>query len=141
MEIALENVLYFFNDVLGAVDREGKWTMEALDRAVQWAYYCQKVYTEAVSNGMGTSLNSALEKLAGRVVSDKFVPTLDSLKNAPQLLFKELLRHCSSKTTVPSFLFASKMASEPWAKDVILEALTVSSALRSLSCTESDTTV
>ncbi|XP_064481454.1 uncharacterized protein LOC135394575 [Ornithodoros turicata] len=138
MEKAVKNVLYFFNDVLRSVGREGKWTSEALEKAVNWAYYCEKVYIEAVDKGLADQLSDALNGSAGCTDSEKFIPSLESLRNAPQLLFMELLRQSSLKPAISNFLLTSRLMSEPWARDVIFDTFTTSSVAKSLTNAEND---
>lgn len=132
MEEAVKNIWYFFNIVLKSVRQSHVWTAEALKKAVNWAYYCEKVCKEAVDKGYADHLENVLEELSKFVDSGRLAVSLETLRNAPRILFMELLAMHPLKLTSCDFLLNSKFMTEAWAKDVMCDTLVLTSAMKTL---------
>lgn len=136
MEIVARNVYYFFHVILSKAHREPFWTKSSVEKAIQWAKYCEKVYYEATSKGYVRNINLTLEDM-NTLTGGHTVVTFDDLKISSQLLVTELLQcHALRKSTL-KIILNSDLVQEPWLQ-VMCEVLVLNSVLSDLANEEDD---
>lgn len=130
MEGVVRNLYYYFHDLLSQVRRDATWTTQSLEKAINWAKYCEKVYKEAVTKGRVEDMERLLRDLTQHTAARGVVITLGSLKNASYLLAVEFL-HCSRlKEDTLGLLLESELMDKAWMRDLMCETLTLNSALQ-----------
>lgn len=130
MEGVVRNLYYYFHELLSQVRRDAAWTTQSLEKAVNWARYCEKVYDEVVTKGRVEDMERLLRDLTQHTAARGVVITLGSLKNASYLLAVKFL-HCSRlKEDTLQLLLQSDLMDKAWMRDLMCETLTLNSALQ-----------
>lgn len=136
MEIVARNVYYFFHVILSKAHREPFWTKNSLEKAIQWAKYCEKVYHEATSKGYVRNINLTLEDM-NTLTGGRKVVTCDDLKISSQLLAAELLQCPALRKSTLQIILKSDLSQEPWL-EVMCEVFVLNSVLSDLASEEDD---
>ncbi|CAN8006260.1 unnamed protein product [Ixodes hexagonus] len=132
MEDVVRNLYYYFHVILSQVRRDVAWTAQSLEKAINWAKYCEKVYGEAVTKGRVNDVKRLLQDLTRYTATQGTVITLESVKNASQLLAMEFLQCSRLKEDTLKLLLESELMDKAWMHDLMCETLALNSALQQI---------
>uniref|UniRef100_G3MMC4 Fanconi anemia group F protein n=1 Tax=Amblyomma maculatum TaxID=34609 RepID=G3MMC4_AMBMU len=130
MEVLARNLYYFFHVILKAAHTEPLWTRNSLEKSIQWAKYCEKVYYEAISKGYASDVAMLLKDM-NKLTAGQRVVTFDDLKVSSQLLVTELLQCPALRKGTVEIILNSQLIEAPWL-EVVCEVLVINSVLKDL---------